>query len=56
VSPEPPEPWRFSLYLYLGYVLARACESSARWSHGKVQGVATVCPDAITVVLPVTGT
>jgi hypothetical protein len=50
------KPWRFNLYLYLGYALARVCESFADWSHGKVQSVATVCPDAITVVLRVAGT
>jgi hypothetical protein len=37
-------------------VLARVCESFADWSHGKVQSVATVCPDAITIVLQVAGT
>ena len=40
----------------LGHVLARVCESFADWSHGKVQSVAAVCPDAITVVLRVAGT
>jgi hypothetical protein len=54
--PSLPNPCRFDLYLYLGYVLARVCESLARWSHGKVQSVATVCPYAITVVLRPTGT
>jgi len=57
VSPRASgKPWRFNLYLYLEYVLARVCESFADWSHGKVQSVATVCPDAITVVLRVAGT
>jgi len=57
VSPRASgKPWRFNLYLYLGHVLARVCESFADWSHGKVQSVAAVCPDAITVVLRVAGT
>jgi len=55
-SPGLRKPWRFNLYLYLEYVLARVCESFADWSHGKVQSVAAVCPDAITVVLRVAGT
>jgi hypothetical protein len=57
VSPRASgKPWWFNLYLYLGHVLARVCESFADWSHGKVQSVAAVCPDAITVVLRVAGT
>jgi hypothetical protein len=40
---------------YLGYVLARVCESLARWSHGEAESVATVCPYAITVVLRADG-
>jgi hypothetical protein len=55
-SPSLRKPWRFNLYLYLGHVLARVCESFADWSHGKVQSMAAVCPDAITVVLRVAGT
>jgi hypothetical protein len=55
-SPSLRKLWRFNLYLYLGYVLARVCESFADWRRGKVQSVATVCPYVITMVLRVAGT
>ena len=54
-SPGPPETLAVQPLPLSGCALARVCESFADWRHGKVQSVATACPDAITMVLRVAG-